>query len=236
MTIINKQKIILLDTETTGVDEDDRLCQIAYKHKENLVSGLFRPPKPISIGASSVSHITNKMVEDKENFMGSKTRDDLQDLIDEGGVIVAHNAIFDIKMLLKEGMAISDYIDTLKLAMFLDTESKCEKYNMQYLRYYYGLEINVQAHSADGDVLVLEKIFDILRDGFEKQFGDECYGKMLEVSVNPMMLRVMSFGKHRGVKMLEVPTNYLRWLLSTGLTDKPDLLYTINKILESRRG
>lgn len=232
---MNRQKVIFLDTETTGVDEDDRLCQLAYKNKENLVSGLFRPSRPISVEASSVSHITNKMVEDKEDFMCSRTKNVLQGLIDEGGIVVAHNAMFDIRMLMKEGMAVNDYIDTLKLAMFLDTESKCEKYNLQYLRYHFGLEIEAQAHDAAGDVIVLEKVFDILEDGFKKQFGDKHYERMVEISRNPMMLRIMSFGKYRGMKMSEVPTDYFEWLLSTGLDNKPDLLYTIDKILAKRK-
>ena len=41
---------IFLDTETTGTDEDDRLCQIAFKTEDGLiVNELFNPGKPISI-------------------------------------------------------------------------------------------------------------------------------------------------------------------------------------------
>jgi len=51
---------IFLDTETTGTDEDDRLCQIAFKTEAGLiVNKLFNPGKPISIEAMSIHHITD---------------------------------------------------------------------------------------------------------------------------------------------------------------------------------
>ena len=60
---------IFLDTETTGTDKDDRLCQIAFKTEAGLiVNELFNPGKPISIEAMSIHHITNEMVMDKPLF------------------------------------------------------------------------------------------------------------------------------------------------------------------------
>ena len=39
---------IFLDTETTGTDEDDRLCQIAFKTEAGLtMNELFNPGKSI---------------------------------------------------------------------------------------------------------------------------------------------------------------------------------------------
>jgi len=50
---------VFLDTETTGTDEDNRLCQIAFKTEAGLiVNELFNPGKPISIQAMSIHHIT----------------------------------------------------------------------------------------------------------------------------------------------------------------------------------
>ena len=60
---------IYLDTETTGNNPDDRLCQIAFKAGNGpAVSGLFNPGKPISIDAMAIHHITNKRFEDKPPF------------------------------------------------------------------------------------------------------------------------------------------------------------------------
>ncbi|MFO7554615.1 MAG: 3'-5' exonuclease, partial [Desulfobacterales bacterium] len=72
---------IFLDTETTGTDKDDRLCQIAFKTEAGLIANeLFNPDKPISIEAMCVHHITNEMVKDKPSFKNSKTWETLRDL------------------------------------------------------------------------------------------------------------------------------------------------------------
>ena len=66
-------KLIFLDTETTGNESKDRLCQLAYKEAGDgeKFSELFKPPLPIAIESSAVCHITNKMVADKPAFVDS---------------------------------------------------------------------------------------------------------------------------------------------------------------------
>jgi exodeoxyribonuclease X len=43
----------------------------------------------------------------------------------------------------------------------------------------------------------------------------------------------MPFGKHKGLKMEEVPVDYLRWLAGTDLEE--DLRYTIEQFLGAGR-
>ena len=63
---------IFLDTETTGTETKDRLCQLAYKLETGeIVNELFKPPLPIAIEAMSVHHITNEQVADKPEFKES---------------------------------------------------------------------------------------------------------------------------------------------------------------------
>lgn len=45
------------------------------------VSGLFNPGMPISIDAMAVHHITNKMIQDKPPFSGSKLYEQLYALV-----------------------------------------------------------------------------------------------------------------------------------------------------------
>jgi exodeoxyribonuclease X len=56
---------------------------------------------------------------------------------------------------------------------------------------------------------------------------------MIEVSKNPVLYRRMPFGKHKGLKMEEVPVDYLQWLAGTDLEE--DLRYTIERYLVSIR-
>lgn len=76
-------------------------------------------------------------------------------------MVVCHNAAFDLKMLAREGIEVERYIDTMKLSKALK-DPDCESHGLQYLRYYYGLEVSAIAHSAEGDVEVLVAVFNRL--------------------------------------------------------------------------
>jgi exodeoxyribonuclease X len=222
---------IFLDTETTGNEEDDRLCQLAFKtDNEPAVNQLFNPGRPISIEAMSVHHITNDAVKDKPPFRHSVTWKKLRDIFEsDGNILVAHNAVFDVSMLKKEGIIPQKQICTLKMARHLDKDGVIPKYNLQYLRYYLDLNIEANAHDALGDLLVLEALFQRIYKKALKEFGEEPTDKMIEISMNPILIRRMPFGKHKGMKMEEVPVDYLQWLSTTDLDE--DLEYTVRHYL-----
>ena len=76
---------IFLDTETTGTEKEDRLCQLAYKTEAGtIVNELFKPPLPIKIDSMCVHHITNEMVANKLAFKDSKDHRKLVDLLNGG--------------------------------------------------------------------------------------------------------------------------------------------------------
>jgi len=193
-------KLIFLDTETTGNDlKEDRLCQVCYKIDDKLVVKNFKPPIPISIKAMSITNITNKMVENEEPFQGSKTKEELQMLLKDN-ILVAHNAKFDIAMLKSEGVDVPQYICTLRLARYLDDKQEIPEYNLQFLRYYYDVDIeNIVAHSADGDVLILEAVFKHLYKTAEKKSKDtseeNIIKRMMEISSRPSIIKKFNFGK-----------------------------------------
>ncbi len=91
---------VFLDTETTGKEAEDRLCQLAYKTETGTpVNELFNPGRPISVEAMSINHITNEMVKDKPTFKGTETWQELQGLLrSENNILVAHNAVFDMNI------------------------------------------------------------------------------------------------------------------------------------------
>jgi exodeoxyribonuclease X len=167
-------KLIFLDTETTGTGVDDRLCQLAFKTKEETFSELFKPPIKIPPEASAVTHITNKMVADKDTFRESKDYSRIKKLLEEHDrVLVAHNALFDVGMLARESIVTSNFICTLRIARYLDKENKFTMYNLQYLRYALDLEVEAQAHDALGDVIVLEALFNRLFAAIKKEVGSD---------------------------------------------------------------
>jgi exodeoxyribonuclease X len=222
---------IFLDTETTGTGPDDRLCQIAFKTEEGLViDALFNPGRPIAIEAMAVHHITNEMVAEQPPFKGSPAYKKLESLLSDGqGILVAHNARFDLDMLRREGIQTDRAICTYKLTRYLDKEGSIPQYNLQYLRYYLKLDIDAVPHSALGDILVLEGLFRRIRAQFEPNNEADAAAEMLKISREPVMVARMPFGKHKGKKMTEVPPDYLEWLLTTDLDE--DLAYTARHYL-----
>ncbi len=225
---------IFLDTETTGTGPDDRLCQIAFKtDKGLLVDELFNPGKPIAIEAMAVHHITNEMVADKPFFKGSPAYEKLETLLDdEQGILVAHNARFDLDMLRREGIRTDRAICTYKLTRHLDKEGSIPQYNLQYLRYYLKLDIEAVPHSALGDILVLEGLFRRIRARFETTDEADAAAQMLKISNEPVLIARMPFGKHKGRKMDQVPIDYLNWLKKTDIDE--DLAYTVQYHLTRR--
>lgn len=217
-----EKKLVFLDTETTGNDlEKDRLCQVAYKMDKKIEVKNFKPVIPISVKAMSITHITNKMVEQEENFQDSQFALELETILQKN-IMVAHNAKFDIVMLEKEGIKISDFICTLRLARYLDSEQEIPEYNLQFLRYYYGIEVEVIPHSAEGDVVVLEAIFNHLLRIAQKKAPQASTGeilqRMIDISSNPVLIKKLNFGKYSGEKVediVEKDRQYLKWLQKT---------------------
>lgn len=237
---MSKYRIVFLDTETTGNEDKDRLCQLAYKDGSNTFSELFKPSLPISIESSAVCHITNKMVADKPAFIESEYYNGIKSLLQsDDTVMVAHNAKFDLEMLSKEDIVPSNFICTLRVARYLDKQNIIPRYNLQYLRYYLEMEIEAQAHDAMGDVMILEELFNRLLKKMIEETGDEdsAIAKMIEVSSHPSLLHTISFGKYNGQKIKDIANTdraYLEWLLREKLkseADEEDWIYTLKDVL-----
>ena len=235
-------KLIFFDTETTGNTEKDFLVQIAYKYDNESFVGLYLPPSKIPPEASAIHHLTNKMVADKPTFKESADQPIIKKLFeDEDSVLVAHNALFDLMIMEKEGIKPKKFICTLLVARELDKEGKIERYNLQYLRYLLDLDVEATAHDAMGDVLILEKLFERLKKKImsEQNLGEnQTIEKMIEISSHPTLLRSFNFGKHNGKKLEEVLTTdrgYLEWLLAQKLESDQideDWIYTLKHHLE----
>jgi DNA polymerase III epsilon subunit-like protein len=216
-----KQKLIFFDTETTGNTEKDFLVQIAYKSDNESFTGLYKPENKIPPEASAVHHITNKMVIDKPSFSSSDDLPKIKKLFeDENSVVIAHNAPFDLMIIKKESIVPKNFICTLRVVRHLDTEGKIDRYNLQYLRYLLEIEIDAQAHDAMGDVLVLEKLFEYLKNRMISEYNleeNQVIKNMIEISSHPSLLRTFNFGKHLGKKIedvAKVDRGYLEWLLA----------------------
>ncbi|MEK7060354.1 MAG: exonuclease domain-containing protein [Patescibacteria group bacterium] len=241
------QKIIFFDTETTGVDSTDFLCQLAYKiyspgrANDETFCELYKPEIKIPAEASAVHHITNKMVENKIPFQKSPDFKKIKNLFENAdSILVAHNAKFDVAIIKKENINPKNVICTLRVARALDKENKLPQHKLQFLRYFLDIEIDAKAHNALGDVLVLEKLFERLFDKIKKEnnFSDEeVLQNMIKISARPSLMYSFSFGKHNGKTVEDVAKmdrGYLEWFLATKEEENPedeDWIYTLKHYL-----
>ena len=148
--------LVFVDTETTGLG-DCRLIELCYSLHGAVTTLRCKPPIPIELEAQAVHHITPEDVEDLLPFM---ERPDYQAIkaVLESNTVVAHHAVFDVGVLAREGIVISDYLCSKELAKKRWPEAK--SHSLQYLRHYLGIRLpGAVSHSASGDVAVLEHMW-----------------------------------------------------------------------------
>lgn len=228
---------LFLDTETHNM-VDPILVQLAYKPSDRLeyFSALYSTGGvPLDFGSMAVHHITEAEIADKPVFRDSADAKELQWLL-RSYTLVAHNATYDIDVLVRQGVEIISSICTLRLARYL--YPALEQHKLQYLRYYLGIEFaeKPQTHDALGDVLVLEKVFakmyEALKGQNPEKNEEELKALMIDISSRPSVLYMCKFGKHKGVLWSEVPRDYLDWVVNKSDFTDEDVLYTAKYYLE----
>jgi DNA polymerase-3 subunit epsilon/exodeoxyribonuclease X len=242
-------KYIILDTETTGAGENDRIIQLGYLvlgGKEIEVQNEFCSSEvPITFGAMEVHGIIPEMIEDKPTCQEIEAYKRLQELNTPQNYMIIHNAPFDLGMLEKEGFDIKmKVIDTLRVAKHLLPDE--EAHRLQYFRYKFelykyekkeadALGIEVKAHDAIGDVLVLKLLLSKLKEIVELEFPHaNPVEKMVDLTNTPIVVKSFKFGKHKGKSLEDVAredAGYLRWMLSSMENLDDDMRYSINLVL-----
>jgi len=244
-------KFVILDTETTGTGEGDRIIQLGYivlePRKETKVFSEFcLPDTQISYGAMEVHHITPEMIEDKAPCVETDAFHQLNLLNTPDNYMIIHNAPFDLNMLSKEGFECKmELIDTLRCARHVYDDE--EAHRLQFFRYKMGLYkdeqkeaeklgIEVKAHDAIGDVLTLKLFLTKLRKTVEEKYpGSSPIEKMVELTKEPVFFKKpMRFGKHKGKTLVEIAaedSGYLRWMLKSMENLDEDMKYSIEKVL-----
>lgn len=243
-------KFIILDTETTGFEDKDKIIQLGYIVLDGSTAKAYNEfcscDATINIEAMEVHNITPEMIEGKPVCVETDAFLTLEALNEESNYLIIHNAKFDLGMLQKEGFESKmKLIDTLKCAKHLFPDSPAHR--LQYFRYaheLYKLEedeanklgIVVKAHDAIGDVLVLKLFLSKLRQAVEEQYdlkGMAVIEKMVELTATPVEVKKIRFGKYKNELITDIALKdegYLKWLLKNTEQDE-DMTYTIKKAL-----
>ncbi|MEA2091836.1 MAG: exonuclease domain-containing protein [Campylobacterota bacterium] len=243
------KRYVILDTETTGVGENDRVIQLGFvvlgAKDIEVHNEFYSSDVPVSFGAMEVHGITPEMLEGKPTCQESVSYKRLQELNVSDNYVIIHNAPFDLGMLEKEGFKTQmKVIDTLRVAKHILPDE--DAHRLQYFRYKMGLYkdeqkeantlgVEVKAHDAIGDVLVLKLFLSKLKELITSTFPDENpVEKMVDLTNTPILVKSFRFGKYKGKTLAEVAASdagYLRWMLTSMENLDDDMRYSINSAL-----
>lgn len=102
--VICRYKPVYLDTETTGLGDEDEICEISVIDHggSTLLDTLVKPTFPIHESVSAIHGITNEMVSTAPSFPDILPA--LQEVLDNR-VLVIYNQEYDIRMLKQSAWA-----------------------------------------------------------------------------------------------------------------------------------
>ena len=109
LTNIAPEKIIVFDTETTGLNPygNDEILQLAIinGNNEEVFNSLFKPEmRKTWTKAAEINGITPRMVKDSPHF--ADVKDDIQKIFDNAELIIAYNVEFDMRFLNASGIKV----------------------------------------------------------------------------------------------------------------------------------
>lgn len=242
---MSKTLIVVFDTETTGLSfSDDHVVQLAsamYPEGEPEAACTFEslanPGKPIPSGAAMVHGISDEQVAHKPSSqeVASIWWRHVQDLAEEYSakvVLAAHNSSFDVRMMAKyfgpewPGVPV---ICTMRTARRLEPFAANHKLTT-LVTHHHKLddELHKKAHDALADVWMATMLLEF----YLKRMGHSAE-QMANWSSTPELLKVMPFGKHKGVPFDKLPPSSMRWLVNQPDMD-PDVRYTALRYLNGQ--
>lgn len=214
----------VVDSETTGVSPEDKAVEVAGFLVEdgNILKfhqSLVNPGIPIPPEASAIHHITDDDVKDAPDIdeaMAPFFDDDFE-------LVAAHNAAFDKRYM---DFGECPWACTYKLASVVYPDAK--SHSNQYLRYWLKLPSPTHAstmfaHRALYDSECTTHLFQHL---LTKATSENPIEKMVSVSNNPILLKSVKFGTHKGKLWRDVPRNYLDYILHKSSGWDEDVLHT----------
>lgn len=227
---MNLDDLIVLDTETSGLEEPIGVCEIGMVELDPTTlsevgrhRSLIDPECRISFGAMGVHRITNEMVATEP------TLDEYFDQVlnghfaDRDVLIVCHNAAYDFPKVKHKFGPGSKPLCTLKLIKKLLPDA--ENHKLATLKFMLGLgRTDGTSHSALDDV---EDTADLLR-WIVRESGLSLQ-ELYDLQYKPNKVEVMPFGKHKGLPLKDVPLSYWVWLSKQdGEGSDRDLVYSVN--------
>lgn len=230
-------RFLVADTETTGVEDDDKVVELGWiEIDENLNvidqhESLIDPQRVIAPEASAVHGLTIEDLQDSPTIEEYFSVDDPSCYgrpITDPVIVIGHRISFDTRFLKPYITNIVGELCTLRWFRRLYPDSG--NHQLQTAIYALGLPRSEGAHRVMADVYsafylcqhIMERTGLSLRD-------------LAQASLEPMEVTYMPFGKHKGEKMADVPSSYLRWMMNTMDGLDADLKFTAQQVLNNKK-
>ena len=205
----------IFDSETTGLNEP-HLIEAAWLKLKDISSltvtadflQRYKPGKPIELSALATSHILDEELDGCEPYNTFTLPEDVEYLI-------GHNVDYDWRVIGEPDVKrICTRALSSKLWPAADSHTQSAMIYLHYRTEATGLLRN--AHAALDDVkncrLLLVKILDTLAVNLGRPVSG--WEELWEISDDARIPTVIAFGKHRGMAIVDLPSDYKRWLLN----------------------
>ena len=224
---------IILDTETHTLN--GLPIEIAYApiHIENgklsldkkqIFDQLYQVGQPISYAAMAVHHILESDLVDQPFY------NEFQ-LPEQTTYIIGHNVDYDITAIEKCGVDTSKLKPICTLALARRVWENAEAHNISALIYLISKgsdkarDMLKGAHRADADIILTATILMHIIHQLNIQNIEQLYIASEEARIP----KSITFGKHKGTAIQDLPADYIQWLLR-----QDDLDLYLRKALETK--
>ncbi|WHR58215.1 3'-5' exonuclease [Acinetobacter haemolyticus] len=224
---------IILDTETHTLN--GLPIEIAYApieiesgklslDKKKIFDQLYQIGQPISFAAMAVHHIL------ESDLVNQPFYNEFQ-LPTETTYIIGHNVDYDIAAIARCGVETSHLKPICTLALARHVWPDAEAHNISALIYLISKgsdkarEMLKGAHRADADIILTANILMHIIHQLDIQNIEQLYIASEEARIP----KSITFGKHKGTAIQDLPTDYVQWLLR-----QDDLDVYLRKALETK--
>ncbi len=182
------QEIVVLDCETSGLSSSNgRIIQIAAQRYiiidnklilESSLNKYIKPPFAVTSKIEELTGITNDFLQTQA--AEAEVFDTIDAFLGEAPIIAAYNTPFDVRFI-KAMYERNDKkfipaieLDVLVMAKDIIEPTSIENFKLETVAKYYGVDHNIDFHSADDDVTVTSRLLQLfLKEYIHTQAQEE---------------------------------------------------------------
>jgi len=224
---------IILDTEThtlNGLPIEIAYAPIEIENgklsldKKQIFDQLYQVGQPISYAAMAVHHIL------ESDLVGQPFYNEFK-LPAQTTYIIGHNVDYDIAAIARCGVNVSHLKPICTLALARHVWENAEAHNISALIYLISKgsdkarEMLKGAHRADADIILTANILMHIIHQLNIQDIEQLYITSEEARIP----KSITFGKHKGTAIQDLPADYIQWLMR-----QDDLDPYLRKALEAK--